>query len=50
MAWPELSPEALKNKFTLVLDGIQDPGNMGTIIRTADWFGISHIICSRRYC
>ena len=45
-SWPALSPEALKNKFTLVLDGIQDPGNMGTIIRTADWFGISRIICS----
>ena len=29
-----------------MLDGIQDPGNMGTIIRTADWFGIQHIICS----
>ena len=36
----------LKNKFTLVLDGIQDPGNMGTIIRTADWFGFNNIICS----
>lgn len=32
--------------FTLILDGIQDPGNLGTIIRTADWFGISTIICS----
>lgn len=30
----------------LVLDGIQDPGNMGTIIRLADWFGIEQIICS----
>jgi TrmH family RNA methyltransferase len=29
-----------------VLDGVQDPGNMGTIIRTADWFGIANIICS----
>ncbi len=36
----------LKNQFTLVLDGIQDPGNMGTIIRTADWFGFKNIICS----
>ncbi len=34
------------NKGTLVLDGIQDPGNLGTIIRTADWFGIEKIICS----
>ena len=36
----------LKNKITLALDGIQDPGNMGTIIRTADWFGITQIIAS----
>lgn len=33
-------------ELTLVLDGIQDPGNLGTIIRLADWFGISTIICS----
>ncbi len=32
--------------FQLVLDGIQDPGNLGTIIRLADWFGIDQIICS----
>lgn len=31
----------------LVLDGIQDPGNLGTIIRLADWFGIEQIICSK---
>ena len=31
----------------LILDGIQDPGNLGTIIRLADWFGISHIVCSQ---
>jgi RNA methyltransferase, TrmH family len=36
----------LKNDLTLVLDAIQDPGNMGTIIRLADWFGIRNIICS----
>ncbi len=30
----------------LALDGVQDPGNVGTILRLADWFGISHIICS----
>lgn len=36
----------LTNKITLVLDGIQDPGNLGTIIRTADWFGIKNIIAS----
>lgn len=32
--------------FNIVLDGIQDPGNLGTIIRLADWFGIEQIICS----
>lgn len=30
--------------LVLVLDGIQDPGNLGTIIRTADWFGVRHIL------
>ena len=43
---PVLHNAQFKQKFSLVLDGVQDPGNMGTIIRTADWFGISHIICS----
>lgn len=32
--------------LNLILDGIQDPGNLGTIIRTAHWFGISHIFAS----
>jgi TrmH family RNA methyltransferase len=36
----------LRNKITLALDTIQDPGNLGTIIRIADWFGIENIICS----
>lgn len=34
----------LKNTFSLLLENIQDPGNMGTIIRTADWFGIQNIV------
>lgn len=38
-----LPPE---NKVSIVLDDIRDPGNLGTIIRTADWFGIPQIICS----
>ena len=42
----KLVAEDLKNKFTLVLDGVQDPGNLGTIIRTADWFGFNQIVCS----
>jgi RNA methyltransferase, TrmH family len=33
-------------KITLALDTIQDPGNLGTIIRIADWFGIENIVCS----
>ena len=32
--------------FTLVLDGVNDPGNMGTIIRMCDWFGVEQLICS----
>ena len=35
-----------KDQITLALDNIQDPGNLGTIIRIADWFGIKQIICS----
>jgi TrmH family RNA methyltransferase len=31
----------------IILDGIQDPGNLGTIIRTADWFGLTQIVCSK---
>ena len=34
------------NEFALVLDDIRDPGNLGTIIRTADWYGINKIIAS----
>lgn len=41
-----LDEAALKNKFTLCVDGVRDPGNLGTIIRIADWFGISTIVCS----
>lgn len=37
---------AWNNEFVLALDQIQDPGNLGTIIRTAEWFGIEHIFCS----
>lgn len=38
--------ERAKEDFVLVLDDIRDPGNLGTIIRIADWFGISHIVAS----
>ena len=36
----------IKGNISLALDTIQDPGNMGTIIRLADWFGIKNIFCS----
>jgi TrmH family RNA methyltransferase len=35
------------SNLLLALDGLQDPGNMGTIMRTADWYGIRRIVCSR---
>jgi len=45
---PELfRPEQLREGVTLVFESIRDPGNLGTIIRTADWFGIRNIICSQ---
>ncbi len=42
----ELAAAASSN-LCLVLDDVQNPGNLGTIIRLADWFGIEHIFCSR---
>lgn len=44
--WQMPLPEEGCHKLLLALDGIQDPGNMGTICRLADWFGIEDIICS----
>jgi TrmH family RNA methyltransferase len=41
-----LKPIPFNETFSLLLDGIQDPGNLGTIIRTADWFGIQQILVS----
>lgn len=37
---------SISGQLVLALDGIQDPGNMGTIIRLADWYGIRHIFCT----
>lgn len=42
----ETSIEVMNQSLCLALDDIQDPGNLGTIIRLADWFGIEHIFCS----
>ena len=36
----------IKSEIILILDKINDPGNLGTIIRTADWFGVNQIICA----
>ena len=42
-----LSPDFFKEKrLILAIDSVQDPGNLGTIIRIADWFGINDIVCS----
>ena len=38
----------IKGTLSLALDGVQDPGNMGTIIRLADWFGIKDVWCSQQ--
>lgn len=40
-SWPEI-----RQQHSILLDDVQDPGNLGTIIRTAEWFGIEHIVCS----
>lgn len=42
----KLSQIQFNNQFTLMLDGIQDPGNLGTIVRIADWFGITQIVAA----
>ena len=42
----KLDVSKLQKELILILDEIQNPGNLGTIVRIADWFGIKHIICS----
>lgn len=42
----ERKTELHNDRMILALDGIQDPGNLGTIIRTCDWFGVHDIVCS----
>jgi TrmH family RNA methyltransferase len=41
-----LAPGELATGFTLALDGIQDPGNVGTLLRIADWFGFARVLLS----
>ncbi len=43
---PEFNINNIKHKLTIACQDIQNPGNLGTIIRVADWFGIENIICS----
>jgi RNA methyltransferase, TrmH family len=44
--FPEKDWDPSVEGWTLALDGIRDPGNLGTIIRLADWFGIQQLVCS----
>ncbi len=44
--WQLPAPQHAGTELMLALDGVQDPGNLGTICRIADWFGIENIICS----
>lgn len=43
---PLFPPADFNKGITLVLDGIQDPGNLGTLVRIADWFGLAAVLCS----
>ncbi len=44
---PVLTDDVDLNKISVVLDGVRDPGNLGTIIRICDWYGIRHLIMSK---
>ncbi len=43
---PVFDPPEFNKGITVVLDGIQDPGNLGTIVRIADWFGVARVLCT----
>ena len=43
----EFNPDQVRNSLNIVLDNIQDPGNLGTILRLADWFGITDVFASK---
>lgn len=43
---PEGTPDFSPGRIVLALDRVRDPGNLGTIIRTADWFGVRDVVCS----
>ena len=44
---PQYDDALIQKSFSIYLDGIQDPGNMGTIMRIADWFSMPYIFCSK---
>ena len=44
---PSFPPPVFDSRVSVLLDGIQDPGNLGTIIRISDWFGIRQVVCSK---
>ena len=46
MIMPEGASQIDSHGLIVALDGVQDPGNLGTIIRTCDWFGVKTIVCS----
>ena len=43
---PQYNRHEIADSLSIALDNIQDPGNLGTIVRTADWFGIRNLFCS----
>jgi TrmH family RNA methyltransferase len=42
----QMNRDVVRKSLSLALDDVQDPGNLGTIIRVADWFGMEHVFCS----
>ncbi|MCD8266303.1 MAG: RNA methyltransferase [Prevotellaceae bacterium] len=44
--WQQRLEDVATHELTLALDCVQDPGNLGTIVRLADWFGLRHIFCT----
>jgi TrmH family RNA methyltransferase len=44
---PPVLPEVPEDGLVVALNGIQDPGNLGTILRACDWFGVHHVLCDR---
>ena len=45
-SYPQKKINELKDKFIVMIDNVSDPGNLGTILRTCDWFGIKDLVCT----